>query len=152
MLLVPQTAAVASNVILLCFGLFFLSCFLFLRKQSCLFYSAVGGEPVLGGALFFFFFFFFVLYFCLSHLLRGGMKAIPLYHRCRQSTKAVAFPPPPSSGTFSRDVFVFSCSVFSVSSGSRYFSFSFSYDVVLVGVGSQCWRYGLIYHPKTERR
>ena len=100
----------------------------------------------------FFISFFFVLYFSLSHLLRGGMKAIPLYHRCRQSTKEVAFPPPPSSGTFSHDVFVFSCSVFSVSCGSRYFSFSFSYDAVLVGVGSQCWRYGLSYHPKTERR
>ena len=56
---------------------------------------------------FLFFFYFFVLYFCLLHLLRGGMKAIPLCHRCRQSAKEVAFPPPPSSGTFSHDVFVF---------------------------------------------
>ena len=151
MLLVPQTATVASNVILLC-------CVLFLNFVSYSYESSRVcftlqwmASLFLVVPSFFFFFFFFVLYFCLSQL-RGGMKAIPLYHRCRQSTKEVAFPPPPSSGTFSHDVFVFSCSVFSVSCGSRYFSFSFSYDAVLVGVGSQCWRYGLSYHPKTERR
>ena len=74
MLLVPQTAAVASNVILLCFGLFFLSCFLFLRKQSCLFYSAVDGEPVLGGALFFFLF-LFLCFVLLSVATQGGHES-----------------------------------------------------------------------------
>ena len=110
MLLVPQTAAVASNVILL---FVFCFCILFLYFVSSYESSRVCFTLQWMASLFlvvpsvFFFFFFFVLYFCLSHLVRGGMTATPLYHRCRQSTKEVAFPPPPSSGTFSRDVFVF---------------------------------------------
>ena len=88
MILVPQTAAAASNEIgFVCYYLFFSIC-LFFRRKSCLSWS--GGEPILGGVS---------CLYCVSYLstsfaspvISGGMKEY--YHRCRRSTTEVAFSP-----------------------------------------------------------
>ena len=80
MLLVPQTAAAASNVILLCYSFLFFAFSLTLVKE--VFPVLVVGERVLGGAVFFFYFSFclccncFVFLYCLPQLPRGGTAAI----------------------------------------------------------------------------
>ena len=89
----------------------------------------MGGEPVLVGAFCCYICLFFFVLHCLSHL-RGGTTAVPWNHRCRPRTKEAAFPSPSSSGIFSRDVLLLSCSfsplrVFPIVSSSLTRSYSF---------------------------
>ena len=138
----------------LCFVSVFCFCILFLLTKAVVFVLLCSGWRACSWWCPLFFSFSFSL-FC-TFVCRISSGGAWQRHHCTtavvKARKRWHSLPPLRLGLSLATFLFFSCSVFSVSCGSRYFSFSFSYHVVLVGVGSQCWRYGLSYHPKTERR